>query len=237
MANLQNTTINDSGFIQIPSGTTSERPSSPEAGMIRYNTSLGITEWYTGSAWQKVILGPESGPVDFPQGLTVGSGSIGNGISEQNGTLRINTNGSAKFELDNAGRMRLFEQPAFAVSKGSGSVYNAGETVNFDHTWYNKGGHMNLSNGVFTAPVNGLYYFTWYDIYGNNTVRNNFYMRVNGSDFVRTRDDTRNNRWHTVSFGTVRELSAGDSVSLYVRSGRVYSNFIRWLRFSGWLIY
>ena len=53
MAQLQTTTINDTGFMQLPSGTTAQRPASPVAGMIRYNTSLGWTEWYDGtySTW------------------------------------------------------------------------------------------------------------------------------------------------------------------------------------------
>jgi hypothetical protein len=49
MAQLKNTTIDDTGFLQLPAGTTAERPASPTTGMIRYNTSTGVTEWYDGS--------------------------------------------------------------------------------------------------------------------------------------------------------------------------------------------
>lgn len=51
MATLKNTTINDSGFLKIPSGTTAQRPGSPSAGMIRFNTDLNSIEHYTGSYW------------------------------------------------------------------------------------------------------------------------------------------------------------------------------------------
>lgn len=51
MANLQSTTINDTGFLKLPSGTTAQRPGSPAAGSYRYNTSINRTEVYTGSAW------------------------------------------------------------------------------------------------------------------------------------------------------------------------------------------
>jgi len=35
----------------IPAGTTSERPSSPVAGMLRFNIQTKYLEVYTGSAW------------------------------------------------------------------------------------------------------------------------------------------------------------------------------------------
>jgi hypothetical protein len=51
MANLTNLTINDTGFIQLPSGTTTQRPASPATGYIRFNTTLGIIEYYNGTYW------------------------------------------------------------------------------------------------------------------------------------------------------------------------------------------
>jgi len=51
MATLQSTTIDDTGFIQLPPGTTAQRPASPQAGMARYNTTIGRAEIYNGTAW------------------------------------------------------------------------------------------------------------------------------------------------------------------------------------------
>lgn len=51
MATLKNTTINDTGFFRIPVGTSAQRPASPTAGMLRYNTDLGYAEVYNGTAW------------------------------------------------------------------------------------------------------------------------------------------------------------------------------------------
>lgn len=56
MATLKNTTINDTGFVTLPSGTTAQRPSSPTAGMVRFNTTLGYAEVYTGYYWVKFGL-------------------------------------------------------------------------------------------------------------------------------------------------------------------------------------
>lgn len=43
---FKNTEIIDTGFLRLPRGTTNQRPSSPEAGQIRFNTDLGKPEWY-----------------------------------------------------------------------------------------------------------------------------------------------------------------------------------------------
>ena len=39
------------GEIQLPSGTTAQRSSSPSQGMVRYNTSYSQFEGYNGSSW------------------------------------------------------------------------------------------------------------------------------------------------------------------------------------------
>lgn len=51
MATLKNVTINDTGFVKLAAGTTAERPGSPTAGMIRYNTDLQRNELYDGAKW------------------------------------------------------------------------------------------------------------------------------------------------------------------------------------------
>jgi hypothetical protein len=66
MATLKNTNINTTGFIQISKGTTGERPGSPTAGMIRFNTTFNITEFWNGSTW----IDAESGLVAGLNGST-----------------------------------------------------------------------------------------------------------------------------------------------------------------------
>lgn len=51
MATLKNTTINDTGYLRLPSGTTAQRPGSPVAGMTRYNSEYGNVEYYDGTKW------------------------------------------------------------------------------------------------------------------------------------------------------------------------------------------
>jgi hypothetical protein len=55
MAIFKNTIINDTGFIQLPSGTTEQRPATPLQGMIRWNSSFGWAEYYDGTSWVRFV--------------------------------------------------------------------------------------------------------------------------------------------------------------------------------------
>jgi hypothetical protein len=56
MANLKNTTIDDTGFLKIATGSTSQRPGSPAVGMGRFNTTTGVLEYYNGTTWVGIGL-------------------------------------------------------------------------------------------------------------------------------------------------------------------------------------
>lgn len=42
------------GAMQIPTGTTADRPAVPKTGQTRYNAALGYVEIYNGTAWQDI---------------------------------------------------------------------------------------------------------------------------------------------------------------------------------------
>lgn len=46
-----NVLLTGTGAIDIPAGTTAQRPGTPSSGMIRYNTTTSAFEGYNGSAW------------------------------------------------------------------------------------------------------------------------------------------------------------------------------------------
>jgi hypothetical protein len=52
-ANVQiyDTVANSTGYLDIPSGTTAERPGSPPTGALRYNSTTGFAEVYTSAGW------------------------------------------------------------------------------------------------------------------------------------------------------------------------------------------
>ncbi|MEM5878593.1 MAG: hypothetical protein QXF12_06990, partial [Candidatus Aenigmatarchaeota archaeon] len=50
-------TINNTGSIVVPKGTTAQRPATPVAGMFRYNTNTNSLEYYNGTSWTTVFAG------------------------------------------------------------------------------------------------------------------------------------------------------------------------------------
>jgi len=54
MATLKNTKIQDTGYIQVPTGSEAQRPNSPEIGYIRFNTDFNKFEMYDGADWKIV---------------------------------------------------------------------------------------------------------------------------------------------------------------------------------------
>lgn len=59
MATLQTSTFTD---LTLPSGTTAQRPGSPATGMMRYNTTISLLEFYDGTNWRPVT-GYSSGQI------------------------------------------------------------------------------------------------------------------------------------------------------------------------------
>jgi len=54
MAELKNTTINDTGAAQLPVGNTAQRPVSPNDGYMWFNTDENKVEYYTNGLWIKM---------------------------------------------------------------------------------------------------------------------------------------------------------------------------------------
>ena len=55
-------------FVKLPSGTTAQRPSSPEKGYSRYNTTDNKLEYWNGTIWQQLpgVVPPTIESVSYP---------------------------------------------------------------------------------------------------------------------------------------------------------------------------
>lgn len=69
MAQLKNTTISDTGFLQLPAGTTAQRP-SPAAGQMRLNSNSNLIEQYNGTEWKDNF--------NFPNVVATGGNNVEN---------------------------------------------------------------------------------------------------------------------------------------------------------------
>ena len=87
----------------------------------------------------------------------------------QNDALVVNSNGIVTKP----------KTPAFHVSRTSGNVSENNYVV-FNTVSYNNGSHYNNSDGKFTAPVTGIYFFSAWHFTGGTSA---FGLRINGSQF------------------------------------------------------
>jgi len=53
MATLKSLTVNDTGFLKLPTGTTAQRPGTTAQGQVRYNSTEKGFEAHTGSRWRE----------------------------------------------------------------------------------------------------------------------------------------------------------------------------------------
>jgi len=103
--------ISGTSAVGIPSGTTAQRPGSPDVGYLRFNTTTGLIEIWDGSEWdeQTLLLTSES---ITPDG-TANAFTLGSNVSND-GDLIVSVNG-------------VVQQPTTAYSV-SGNVITFTET-------------------------------------------------------------------------------------------------------------
>jgi hypothetical protein len=56
--------LTGTGYLDLPVGTTAQRPGSPTSGMIRFNSTLSQFEGYNGTIWSSVGGGATGGGAD-----------------------------------------------------------------------------------------------------------------------------------------------------------------------------
>jgi hypothetical protein len=81
MATLKNTTINDTGYLTMPIGTTGQQPASPQGGMLRFNSTTGTPEYYSSTTNQWLQFGSVTITISYliAAGGGGGGGSAGDG--------------------------------------------------------------------------------------------------------------------------------------------------------------
>jgi hypothetical protein len=109
------------GYFDLPSGTTEQRPDSPGAGMVRFNTTLGEPEWYDpmSSQWLKFSQGA---------GYNADIVTVGGGGGATGGTSSVNYGAGGAGGVLRSVNVVLARNDVYTVTIGSGGAGTAAGT-------------------------------------------------------------------------------------------------------------
>jgi len=155
-------------------------------------------------------------------------------------TISLFTNNTERLLINSDGVVTKPAHPAFDAARDGGNV-SGGNYIVYDTVFVNTGNHYNNSNGRFTAPVTGVYFFSFGCIKNGNNNLARLYLYKNGSSNF---TEDRHLRMPTGGDGYgengaityIVSLTANDYVQVYLSEGTVHADNDNYTYFNGYLI-
>ena len=126
------------------------------------------------------------------------------------------TSMQTNMRITNQGYVLKPKNPVFDAVRTSGSLSGNGLEIVFNSTLTNVGGHYNTSNGRFTAPIAGTYFFSMFGMYNGGLAWYNF--RKNGITITPAHGtyQTNGSDWSSVGMSICITLAANDTLSVFL---------------------
>ena len=154
-------------------------------------------------------------------------------------TIQDATNSTTAMSIDSSGRVTTStNRPAFMARRTS--TQSTG-TVVFDTVMLNQGSHYDNSTGIFTAPIAGLYSFS-FNVLSDNDGSDSYFstsLYKNGSGYARVQNRTEDDNDFGSSMSVIASLSASNTVQVVQHTVNVYgttSSDDNYTWFCGYLI-
>ena len=119
-----------------------------------------------------------------------------------------------------------------------------GGILRFQLARLNVGGAFNLSSGIFTAPVNGIYHFEFSGVRDPLEYNTAIFLQLNGVRVASSYNHISNiDKWaaggHSFITGVLNasfRLKKGDRVNLFKDKVKLMENMHFYTHFTGWLV-
>ena len=145
-----------------------------------------------------------------------------------------------RMRISKDGYVTQANRPAFDAGLSTGAV-SATNPIVFNNAQVNRANCYNTSNGRFTAPVTGLYFFYYGGLKNNNSNVLRLKLRKGNGQYLNNSrefrlDENGGNYGENASMCIIVSLTANEYVQVYVTEGTVYGQYNAYTYFGGYLL-
>jgi hypothetical protein len=141
------------GYFDLPTGTTAERPGSPVTGMVRFNTTESKYEIYISTDW--FVVTTSGYPFDVTALIVAGGGAGGDSIGGGGGAGGLLYYGSETPKTPNGSSIVIFKNTAYTVTVGAGGTATAGTGNKGSNSVFSTATALGGGGGGSTSTTNG----------------------------------------------------------------------------------
>ena len=237
-------TILNSGNVGIGTSSPKTYSTLTNSGQLINLNNVGIdvgqsyrfNNYYnSGTVTDRTISTGFAGSIGYDNSL----GAMTFSTSATSITADNNITTTERMRINSAGIVTKPYHPVFHVAKSDGNV-SAPNTVVWNFIYTNVGSYYNSSNGRFTAPVAGVYYFA-FSVMSDGDVGMDMQIQKNGATYQGCvpLQSAIGSTYNQITGVCTITLAASDYVTVYNSGGTIYSsnsNGGRHTMFCGFLV-